>query len=49
MKQEPACGPDLAAAGCDVVSGNNGHGLGVFAARDFLPGEEIFVFSMRFS
>ena len=48
MKLEAACDPDLAAAGRDVVSGNNGHGLGVFAARDFLPGEEIFVFDAIF-
>ena len=32
----------------DVVSGENGHGLGVFAARDFRPDEEIFLFGASF-
>jgi hypothetical protein len=32
----------------DVVRRENGHGLGVFAARDFRPGEKVFVFDAIF-
>ena len=32
----------------DVVERENGHGLGVFAAREFSPDEEIFVFDAVF-
>jgi hypothetical protein len=32
----------------DVFKGENSHGTGVFAAKDFRPDEEIFVFSAIF-
>jgi hypothetical protein len=32
----------------DVIRKENGYGLGVFAARDFRPGEKVFVFDAIF-